>query len=97
MENLVLTINDIELPLVGFAETLVDANKATQRPEAYARFKDRSILTNDVLKNLMQTGINTLVLTRDESVIWTGDNYSSILRLSFDINEYGEEYSLVIV
>ena len=98
MENeLVFMIDDIVIPATSFTETLIDAGRETQRPEVHVRFNDMTVVANENMRNLMQAKINNLALKRNDIIIWSSNNYSSILRLAFDVTDMGHEYTLVIV
>lgn len=98
MENvLALQINDIELFINAFSETLIDASRDTERPEVYVRI---NLEENDpaLVANLMNIDkIEHLALKKDDRVIWTSEKYTLISKLSLDIMDTLNEYVIVIV
>lgn len=97
MENvLTLEINDIELFINGFSETLIDANRDTQRPEVYARI---SLEKNDpaLLESLVNVDIKQLNLKKNGESIWLSNKYTIISRLALDVLDGQNEYVLNII
>ena len=97
MENvLTLEINDIELFINGFSETLIDANRDTQRPEVYVRI---SLEKNDpaLLESLVNIDIKQLNLKKNGESIWLSNKYTIISRLALDVLDGQNEYVLNII